>query len=104
MASRRVASTLRILAITAYVASLLFPPYIPRDPAMEEWGFTILILGWVSMFSLMTAWFANPLVLYGTVVALGAGSYLWLSALALTFAASIAFVRERQRVGAEVER
>jgi hypothetical protein len=64
MALRLDASSLRILAISVYVASLLFPPYITRHPAMQESGFTILVFGWFSLLGLSMAWLANPLVIF----------------------------------------
>jgi hypothetical protein len=147
MAPRSVADSLRIFAFSVYVASLLFPPYITSDPAMQESGFSVLILGWVSMLPppFITAWLANPLMIFcffrmkatprlcvvlsvlailaahdfasieslgwdssrevaaGTVRGLGAGSLLWLAALALTLAASIAFIRKPQPVAEGLE-
>jgi hypothetical protein len=137
MATRSTADLIRNLAIATYVASLLFPPYVTRDPHMQESGLAILLLGWATMLDMhMTAWLANPLVIFcffrmktspGLSIALSAlamaaahdfakvdtlgwdsgrdiyaeevfglhiGSYLWVTALILTFVASISFFRE----------
>ena len=58
------AKALRILAIVIYTASLLLAPYKTRDPVMEAIGIFILSFGWVSLYGLMTAWLANPLVIF----------------------------------------
>lgn len=55
---------LRILAVAAYLASLALPPYKTRGPHMEEMGLMILLIGWVTVLELMSAWLANPLAIF----------------------------------------
>ncbi|MFC0668677.1 hypothetical protein ACFSKY_14685 [Azotobacter chroococcum] len=63
MSPTSTADFLRKGAIAAYISSLIFPAYQIRF-GMGPFGIEALLLGWVTLFSAMTAWLANPIVIF----------------------------------------
>ena len=62
MSAPVVSKYLRNFAIYAYLASLVLIPHETRS-GLGEFGFVLLLLGWVSVFDMKSAWLANPLVI-----------------------------------------
>ena len=59
-----IANLLRTLAIVTYITALALPSYKTLAPSMEMTGLELLIFGWISILGLMTAWLANPIVIF----------------------------------------
>ena len=64
MSASSIGNAFRMLAILTYSWSLLFPAFKTSDPHFEEIGLFILLFGWITLLELMTAWLANPMVLF----------------------------------------